>query len=310
MPDSPSKRQVFLQRLGSTIGLWTIVLLALFAPNPDLAHGAFALIVAILGILAYREYADLVERTTATIFRVPAIVAGLAFLAFELGWGQDALATAAAIGTPSATETVHTTVILQTGTHTTLIPALLLLWLTTLKLRSAGRVPLASLALTFFGWFYVFGLLSFIAKIYYLPSVSGSWFLLYFILVTKFSDLGAYLTGSLFGKHKMAPKISPGKTWEGFGGALLVSLLVSLITVYASGSALAPLRGIHAVVLGLLLSALAVAGDLVESLMKRETGAKDSGALFPGIGGCLDLVDSLLFNAPIFYLYCRLTVIG
>ncbi|MBT5704708.1 MAG: CDP-archaeol synthase [Verrucomicrobia bacterium] len=207
-------------------------------------------------------------------------------------------------------DTYHLTVIQASLTTLggPLIATLLFLWLTTLKLRSAGEIKLNSLAATFFGWFYVFWLLSFIGKIYYLPIVQGTWFLLYFILVTKFSDLGAYLVGSLIGKHKMAPKISPGKTWEGFGGAIVVSTLVSVITIYAAGPSLAPLKGAHAIILGVLLSGLAVVGDLVESLMKRETGVKDSGTLFPGIGGALDLIDSLLFNAPIFYIYCRLTL--
>jgi phosphatidate cytidylyltransferase len=135
--------------------------------------------------------------------------------------------------------------------------------------------------------------------------VEGKFYVLYFILVTKFSDTGAYVVGSLIGRHKMIPRISPGKTWEGFGGAIVVSTGASLVFVHFLGNHMAGMNWRHAVVLGVILSLTAVVGDLIESLFKREAGVKDSGNLFPGIGGILDLLDSLLFNAPIMYLYLR-----
>jgi phosphatidate cytidylyltransferase len=318
MCSSPTKAQVFLSRLGSTLGLWTVVLLALFAPNQSVANSAFLLILILLGVFGFREYANMVKKTGTQILIWPALVAGVALLSLEVSNGRLAekqlTEAESTLIEPQLENRIHDTFYSTINRNdlanlgAPLIVTLLFLWLTTLKLRSSGEIKLNSLAATFFGWFYVFWLLSFIGKIYYLPTVQGTWFLLYFILVTKFSDLGAYLVGSLIGKHKMAPKISPGKTWEGFGGAIVVSTIVSVITIYAAGPALAPLKGAHAIILGVLLSGLAVVGDLVESLMKRETGVKDSGTLFPGIGGALDLIDSLLFNAPIFYIYCRLTL--
>jgi phosphatidate cytidylyltransferase len=128
---------------------------------------------------------------------------------------------------------------------------------------------------------------------------------LYFILVTKFSDLGAYVTGSLIGRHKMIPRISPGKTWEGFGGAIVISTGVSIGYAKIAGHHLVGMNLVNAIILGVLLSSTAVIGDLIESLFKREAGVKDSGRFFPGIGGILDLMDSLLFNAPLMYLYLR-----
>ena len=318
MNSKPTKAQVFRQRLGSTLGLWAVVLIALFASNPTIANTAFLVIVSTLGFIGFREYASMVENAGLPVLSRSAIAAGLAFIAFEVGTAWSIQRNDATKLLPSQnsefSSNVHDTIyivqpegsIAQLGAIS--IVTLFFLWLTTMKLRSSGKIKIASLAATFFGWFYVFWLLSFIAKIYYLPNVQGTWFLFYFILVTKFSDLGAYSVGSLFGKHKMAPNISPGKTWEGFVGAILVSTLVSVVTVYLADTSLAPLQGAHAIILGILLSGFAVVGDLVESLLKRETGVKDSGSLFPGIGGCLDLIDSLLFNAPIFYLYCRLTV--
>ncbi len=152
---------------------------------------------------------------------------------------------------------------------------------------------------------YVPWLLNFLQKICYFPHVEGKYFLLYFILLTKFSDMGAYVVGSLIGRHKMIPRISPGKTWEGFAGAIVVSTGASLVFVHFLGSHMAGMNINHAVVLGIILSSTAVIGDLIESLFKRECGAKDSGNVLPGIGGILDLLDSLLFNAPIMYLYLR-----
>jgi phosphatidate cytidylyltransferase len=158
---------------------------------------------------------------------------------------------------------------------------------------------------------YVPWLLNFIQKINFYPFASGSpadagkYFLLYFILITKFSDMGAYVVGSLIGRHKMIPRISPGKTWEGFAGAIVVSTAASVAFAHFFGANMVGMTLLNAAILGVILSVTAVIGDLIESLFKREAGVKDSGKLFPGIGGILDLLDSLLFNAPIMYLYLR-----
>jgi phosphatidate cytidylyltransferase len=178
----------------------------------------------------------------------------------------------------------------------------------------SGTQPGGILAIstTLFGLMYVPWLLNFIQKIYYYPRVegNGAFYVLYFILVTKFSDTGAYAVGSLIGRHKMIPRISPGKTWEGFGGALLFSVMASVLFFRVTGGRLVGMTLPHALLLGGMLGATAVVGDLVESMFKREAGVKDSGRLFPGIGGILDLLDSLLFNAPLMYLYLRHVLAG
>ncbi len=287
----PARSQIFWQRLGSTLGLWGIVLLALFAPNRTVANLAFLSILSFLGIVGMREYARLFSRTETRVSLPPTITAGLALLLLScLDEWQMPFASA----------------FLSRLEYEIVLPAMLLLWLLVQNLRPAKRISLSSLAVSLLGWFYVFWLLSFIARIYYFPEIDGSWLLFYFLLVTKGSDLGAYATGSLCGRHKMAPNISPGKTWEGFAGALAVSTTASVLAVFAAE--LAPFRGLHCIVLGLLLGGFAVVGDLLESLLKRKTNVKDAGNLLPGIGGCLDLIDSLLFNAPLFYLYCRFTL--
>ena len=169
----------------------------------------------------------------------------------------------------------------------------------------SNTAGILAISTTLFGLMYVPWLLNFIQKINFFPGVDGKFYVLYFIIVTKFSDTGAYAVGSLIGRHKMIPRISPGKTWEGFGGAILLSTVASLVFVHFFGDKMAGMNWLHAMVLGVLLGSTAVIGDLIESLFKREAGVKDSGGLFPGIGGILDLLDSLLFNAPIMYLYLR-----
>ena len=148
-------------------------------------------------------------------------------------------------------------------------------------------------------------LLNFIQKINYLDGVDGRFYVLYLLIVTKFSDVGAYCVGSLIGRHKMIPRISPGKTWEGFAGAVVVSTGASVLLAQFAGERLKEMNLGHALAIGLILSLGAVVGDLIESAFKREAGAKDSGRLFPGFGGILDLIDSPLFNAPLLYLYLR-----
>ena len=175
------------------------------------------------------------------------------------------------------------------------------------KSNTAGILAIST---TLFGLMYVPWLLNFIQKINFFPKANGTYYVLYFILVTKFSDTGAYAVGSLLGKHKMIPRISPGKTWEGFAGAVAVSTLASLLFAHFTGERLTGMNWKHAVILGILLSTSAVIGDLIESLFKREAGVKDSGHYFPGIGGILDLLDSLLFNAPLMYLYLRHVLTG
>lgn len=103
----------------------------------------------------------------------------------------------------------------------------------------------------------------------------------------------------------MIPRISPGKTWEGFAGAIVVSTGASLSFAHLARDHMPALTPLHAVILGVVLSCTAVIGDLIESLFKREAGVKDSGKFFPGIGGILDLLDSILFNAPLMYIYLR-----
>lgn len=121
------------------------------------------------------------------------------------------------------------------------------------------------------------------------------------IFVPKFCDIGAYTVGRLFGKHKMAPVLSPGKTWQGFFGGLVFAMGIS-VGINSFGPVL-PGGWWTALGFGLTIGIMGVLGDLAESMIKRECQQKDAGQVVPGFGGVLDVVDSILFTAPIAYLW-------
>jgi phosphatidate cytidylyltransferase len=125
----------------------------------------------------------------------------------------------------------------------------------------------------------------------------------FFFLVIMGSDTGAYYTGRAFGRHKLAPKISPGKTWEGAVGGMIASLLMAAVAHYWFFPGLSLKMALP---LAALMNILGVLGDLTESAIKRGAGAKDAAQILPGHGGLLDRLDSLLFNAPVLYYFGKL----
>lgn len=126
--------------------------------------------------------------------------------------------------------------------------------------------------------------------------------LAFFFLVVMGADTGAYYVGKNFGKHKLAPNISPGKTWEGVIGGLILSALFALL---ASFWFFPELDYKISIPLAVVMSIVGLLGDLAESAIKRGAGAKDAASVLPGHGGLLDRLDSLLFNAPILYYFAR-----
>jgi phosphatidate cytidylyltransferase len=122
----------------------------------------------------------------------------------------------------------------------------------------------------------------------------------FFFLVIMGSDAAAYYGGRLFGRHKLAPTVSPGKTWEGAIAGMLASLLLAVAAHYWFFLDL-PLK--FALPLAAVMNVVGVLGDLTESALKRSTGAKDTAQILPGHGGVLDRIDSLLFNAPVIYYF-------
>lgn len=176
-----------------------------------------------------------------------------------------------------------------------IVLALLSLILMQLKRRKNSGF-LVDISTTIFGVFYVSWLFSFMIKIRYLPGGLG--LLVTVILITKACDIGALLIGTRFGRTPFFVRISPKKSVEGSIGGVIFSILAAF--------ACRPFLHFsypHLMILGMALGILAQLGDLSESLMKRDCQVKDSGRLFPGIGGMLDLIDSLFFTAPVFYFY-------
>ena len=129
----------------------------------------------------------------------------------------------------------------------------------------------------------------------------------FFFLVIMGSDTGAYYVGRALGKHKLAPSISPGKTWEGVVGGVAASLLMATLAHYWFFRDL-PLK--WALPLAATMSVVGIFGDLAESALKRGAGAKDAANILPGHGGLLDRLDSLLFNAPVIYYFGRFYFVG
>jgi phosphatidate cytidylyltransferase len=293
-PAPPSKLKIFLRRLLSFVVLWTIVLTAMFSSNRWVSDYVFLAIILFLAVTGLAEFYGLVAKRELVSFNRWGIVGGLLLI---IGTFLNLTGRLGISNSPARVNDFET--------------SFLILFVLGLCLRQfvskSNTAGILAISTTLFGLMYVPWLLNFIQKInfFFFPRVDGHYYVLYFILITKFSDTGAYAVGSLIGRHKMIPRISPGKTWEGFAGAIVVSTMASLIFVHFLGNKMPRMDWRHAIILGVILSFSAVVGDLIESLFKREAGVKDSGRFFPGIGGILDLLDSLLFNAPIMYLYLR-----
>jgi len=286
-------RSVFILRFFSTIALWSVALIIAFSGY----ELAFQLLSSMFGLVALWEFYRMLDHKGLPNFKVTGMICGVLMLAGSFYYFRK-------MG--------------PAGSYDFEVAVLLFLLLTVFGRQMFARLredePLQTMAYTLFGLLYVLWLFNFITKIVYLlprsstGAVTGQFYCLYLIVVTKFSDMGAYLVGSAVGRHQMIPHISPKKTWEGFFGALGLSLLASLALFALMPGHLSMLTWTHATLLGLLLGFAAVIGDLAESIIKRSTGVKDSGNFLPGIGGALDLIDSLLFTAPLLFFYLRLVI--
>src|SRR6266403_316137 len=286
-------RSVFILRFISTVALWTIALAIAFSGYEIL----FWLLISVFGLIALLEFYRMLDHKGLPNFKITGMICGVVMLGGSFYYFSK-------IG--------------PAGSYDFEIAVLLFFLLTVFARQMFARLrhdePLQTMAYTLFGLLYVLWLLNFTTKIVYLTprsstgAVTGQFYCLYLIAVTKFSDMGASLVGSAVGRHQMVPHISGKKTWEGFFGAIVFALLCSLGLFKLMPGHLSALNWTHATILGVLLGFAAVLGDLAESIIKRSTDVKDSGNLLPGIGGALDLLDSLLFTAPLLFFYLRLVI--
>lgn len=171
-----------------------------------------------------------------------------------------------------------------------------------IELFKQNKNPFTNISLTLFGAAYVsmpFGLLSYL--VFYPPfgNLYNPSFLIAYFLLMWANDSGAYITGSLIGKHKLFERISPKKTWEGFiGGACFTLLAAYLVSIF-----LHELSLVHWLAIGTITFTFGTLGDLIESQLKRSVEIKDSGKILPGHGGILDRFDSILVATPVVFVY-------
>ena len=267
----------------STIGLWVVVGLVIYVFGQyDIARlGGFLLILG-LGLAAQYEAYRILEKTGAT----PRIGVGL------LAGGV--LMTAVFLGRVEITPIAN---------YVALAWIVVLLSLLAKPLENRAWVLRFSTA---FGVLYVPFLLCFLVDFakWNTKDADGLWFALWIVATTKFTDVGGLLIGTPFGRHKIAPNVSPAKSWEGCAGGVAFSMIVGVGGAAALNHWLPgfQINLLSAALCSIPLAALSVPSDLVESYLKRRADVKDSGATIPGIGGALDLIDSLLLVAPVAYL--------
>jgi len=170
--------------------------------------------------------------------------------------------------------------------------------------RKDNANAIVGISTTMFGVFYVSWLFSFLVKVrYLLPGLAGVKLAAFILLVTKTGDIGALLIGSWLGKHPLLPRVSPNKSIEGSVGGVLFSMVAAAMCWPFLPHEMVSFPIWQTTMMGAFFGGMGQLGDLSESLIKRDCMVKDSGKFLPGMGGVLDLIDSLLFSVPAFYLY-------
>lgn len=290
------KRRVLVHRIMSGT---LIVTLLILAANHIPAYGGWLLLVAI-SAMAQLEFYRLLHLPGIPVFRWIGVLVGTGMVTatyFTMGMSVDQSGDA------------------LTWEHVVLCAGMMVIFFRQFPQRDNDK-PLATIACTMLGILYVPYLFNYFTRLVFTwesgphdmrVGDTGRQLVFYLVLVVKSTDIGAFFVGSAIGKHKLFPRLSPRKTWEGLAGGLVCAMIASFTFVRLTGGQFGVLsvRLSDALVLGLLLSLTGTAGDMFESLLKRASGSKDSGGAVPGMGGLLDVLDSLLFGAPLLYFYAR-----
>ncbi|MDR1498128.1 MAG: phosphatidate cytidylyltransferase [Puniceicoccales bacterium] len=282
-------------RIFSLVALWLLVGLALYFGK---IHGAIALLI-LFSTAAHYEFCTLLSRSGGRPATARSVLLGTATLLW-IAWSVLTNVTP-----PPG------------GWSIVVLPGLLagILTLALLLISPAKLTKLYTTAPTALSWLYI---PCSVAPLILLATErwkhgafgdpSGVLLVLWIVAIVKFADCGAFLVGTAIGKHKLAPTISPAKTWEGCLGALATAAATGALLAWAFshfqselGWTLTKFTPTHAALFAVLLAALGIPSDLVESVFKRKAGVKDSGKTIPGIGGAFDLLDSLLLCSPVAY---------
>ncbi len=288
------KRRNLLLRAGSALATLIVIY---FCLTWDLSHSsawAWTILMAVFSALCLREFYRLASTCGAFPFTLFGCFCGPLYL-LALEW--DLSRGSVAAGLPmEAADLVLSVAILGS----------MLLQLT----RKTNETALASVGITIFGVLYCAYLPGFILTMRHMAFDAAVWpmhgveFIIVCIFISKVSDVGALMTGSRWGKTKLIPRLSPGKTWEGAIGGLLFSiLLLQLMSWTDPELSLNRLGGGVLILLSVLLAVGGLAGDLIESCFKRNSLMKDAGTGVPGFGGILDLTDSLMVTGPLMYYF-------
>lgn len=284
---SAGKKSAFRARLLSTLVLWGLVAAAIWL-SEALLYFFLIEAVVLVSVLEFFRIVDLPQakrRGLAMVILSGAYLAAL-FLAGPVSGEMDAARAA----------------LIDTG-------AIVLLFayavLAEFRFTPVPGSNVARVTVTLFGFLWIPFFFGFVVKLLFIPGGSGIYCVLFLVVVTKFTDMGAYLVGSMMGRHPFMKRISPKKTWEGIAGAMGFALGSALGAAWLLGEKLSLIGWWDAAILGILLGFSAVVGDLVESVVKRSWQTKDSGNVLPGIGGTLDLIDSICFGAPVLWFYLR-----
>jgi len=263
---------MFISRLISSILILAFVCLTIFV-FPNWFFGFVATLMIIAGLF---EFYSMLEKRSILAYKYFGILVGMAiplsiYLDFRLTSGWEFLF---------------------------ITSACLIIFVMQLT-RGDTQQAIVSVSTTLFGILYISWFFSFLIRLKLLSGGAG--FVAFLIFTTKASDMGAYVVGSMMGRHSLIQRISPKKTWEGAIGGFLSSILVA----YLCKGLVPQIPSSHILYLGAFLGVIGQIGDLYESLLKRDCQIKDASGLFPGLGGMLDIIDSIIFTAPIFYFYIK-----
>ncbi len=291
-----SRLQTFFKRGISTLILWVIVVAVIVSFNPVL----YLCVMTVVTLLAVYEYGMLMKKAKVYCHtKFLWVLTGAYSIAISYFYLHHLR--------QSNAEGLYLPTYIEWGFWMLLMIGAPLF---SLRYPVKGVKSLLAISTTILGFAYLPFLFHFLTRIIFVVPAQenmetpGIWYLVWLIVVTKFTDVGAYVVGSLCGKDKMIPHISPGKTWQGCVGGIIIAVMLGVGLKMTLGDKLGYLGEFPWVVgLSILLAILAIIGDLMESILKRSLEIKDSGKVIPGIGGVLDLIDSLCFTAPIMYAY-------